>query len=90
MYVIYYSACRITPCNCARFCVVYRLWYVAGKLHRDDDLPAVIADSGFAAWYCHGKLHREDGPAFVAGIERPGFGLRLRDVAHVLSNLHVK
>ena len=33
------------------------------EAHRDDDLPAVIAENGDRGWYQHGKLHRIGGPA---------------------------
>lgn len=43
-----------------------RSWYRDGKLHRDDDLPAVIEADGSQMWYQHGKLHRRgDRPAVV-------------------------
>jgi hypothetical protein len=36
-----------------------RLWFVGDALHRDGDLPAVLAADGTAEWYCHGELHRD-------------------------------
>ena len=39
-----------------------KLWYVNGKLHREDG-PAIEYASGSKQWYINGKLHREDGPA---------------------------
>jgi hypothetical protein len=39
------------------------MWYLNGKLHREDG-PAVIEHtSGTKWWYLKGKLHRKDGPA---------------------------
>jgi len=32
-----------------------------GKLHRDNDLPAVETLDGSKYWYKNGKLHRENG-----------------------------
>ncbi len=42
------------------------MWYQHGKLHRDNDLPAVIYTNGTQMWYQHGKLHRDnDLPAVI-------------------------
>jgi len=39
-------------------------WYDdEGRLHRDNDLPAVIGTNGDMDWYYHGKLNRVTGPA---------------------------
>ena len=39
-------------------------WYHQGKLHRDDDLPAVEWTNGSKEWRVHGKRHRDgDKPA---------------------------
>jgi antitoxin component YwqK of YwqJK toxin-antitoxin module len=35
-------------------------WYQNGKLHRDDDKPAVIFADGTKLWYQNGKLHRDN------------------------------
>ena len=41
-------------------------WYQNGRLHRDNDLPAVIDEDGTQRWYYYGKLHREnDLPAVI-------------------------
>ena len=41
-------------------------WYKEGKLHRENDKPAVIYDEA-KQWYYHGKLHREnDKPAIIS------------------------
>ena len=41
-----------------------KMWYVRGKLHRDNDLPAVIHAIGTKKWYQDGILHRDhDRPA---------------------------
>ena len=39
------------------------IWYKDDKLHRDDDLPAMIWDDGSQFWYRNGEFHRENGPA---------------------------
>lgn len=37
-----------------------------GKLHRDNDLPAVISENGTQMWFQNGKRHRdEDKPAVI-------------------------
>lgn len=42
------------------------IWYSNGKIHRDDDLPAIIFANGLHQWYKNGKLHRDgDKPAHV-------------------------
>jgi len=42
-------------------------WYnKAGKLHRENDLPAVMHEDGSREWYINGKRHREnDMPAII-------------------------
>jgi hypothetical protein len=41
-------------------------WYVDGKLHRDNDQPAVVKIGFVREWYRHGLLHREyDKPAII-------------------------
>ena len=35
-----------------------------GKLHRDDDLPAMTYENGNKYWYKNDKLHRLNGPAY--------------------------
>lgn len=41
-------------------------WFKNRKVHRDNDLPAVIEANGDMLWYQNGKLHREGGkPAVV-------------------------
>lgn len=35
-------------------------WHKDGKLHRDDDLPAVIYDSDYQLWYKEDRLHRDN------------------------------
>ena len=44
-----------------------KCWYdYNGKLHRDDDLPAVIHPEGSKEWYKHGRHHRvDDKPAVI-------------------------
>ena len=38
-------------------------WYQNGKLHRDNDLPAIVLFDGSQSWSQNGKLHRDGGPA---------------------------
>jgi hypothetical protein len=38
---------------------------VFGKLHRENDLPAVITKNGTRYWYQFGIHHRENGPAIT-------------------------
>jgi len=35
------------------------------KFHRNNDLPAIVFDSGQKQWYKQGKIHRETGPAVI-------------------------
>lgn len=35
-------------------------WYCMGKLHRNNDLPAIIESDGSRYWYQHGEKHREN------------------------------
>jgi hypothetical protein len=42
------------------------IWYSHGKIHRDDDLPAIVFANGLHQWYKNGKLHRDgDKPAHI-------------------------
>lgn len=54
-----------------------------GKLHRDNDLPAVVINSGGGRllWFQNGKLHRDNGPAAIyeGGEEWYKNGSRHRD-----------
>ena len=34
-------------------------WFQNGKLHRDNDLPAVVYANGDQIWYQNGKRHRD-------------------------------
>jgi len=36
-----------------------QVWYQNGKLHREDNLPAIIYPDGTQYWYQNGKCHRE-------------------------------
>ena len=60
-----------------------RIWYLNGKQHRDDDLPAVIWSDGSLEWYQYGRRHRDnDQPAFIHKDGRQEwyqYGLRHRD-----------
>jgi hypothetical protein len=41
-------------------------WYLNGKYHRDNDLPAVIYANGDQYWCQNGKCHRDNNlPAFI-------------------------
>lgn len=42
------------------------IWTRGKKLHRDNDLPAVIRTDGTKEWYRDGIKHRENGPARVS------------------------
>lgn len=42
-------------------------WYLGGKLHRGDDLPAVEMANGTKEWWQDGKRHREGG---LPAVER--------------------
>jgi len=43
-----------------------QMWFLAGKLHREGDLPAVIGPNGDQMWFLNGQRHRErDLPAIV-------------------------
>ena len=44
----------------------YVQWFYSGKLHRDNDLPAIVYKNGTQSWYKNGLAHREnDFPAFM-------------------------
>jgi hypothetical protein len=50
------------------FIEVYKtkLWYQNGKLHRENDLPAKINNTGDQFWYKNGERHRDnDFPAVI-------------------------
>lgn len=41
-------------------------WYQNGKIHRDNDLPAVIRPMSYKQWFQHGDIHRDnDKPAAI-------------------------
>jgi hypothetical protein len=43
-------------------------WYVNGKIHRDNDRPAIEYADGYKAWFINGRRHRDyDLPA----VEHP-------------------
>ncbi len=45
-----------------------KVWKQKGKIHRDNDLPAVINNDGTKRWYRNGALHRDnDMPAVIHG-----------------------
>jgi antitoxin component YwqK of YwqJK toxin-antitoxin module len=37
-----------------------KAWFLNGKVHRDNDLPAVENTSGYKGWYKNGEPHREN------------------------------
>ena len=37
-----------------------KTWLTNGKLHRDNDLPALIMQNNTKIWYQHGKIHRNN------------------------------
>ena len=37
-----------------------KFWFSNGKLHRENDLPAIEWSNGTKWWYFNGKLHREN------------------------------
>ena len=37
-----------------------KTWTLFGKLHRINDLPAIMWNTGGSAWYTNGELHRDD------------------------------
>ena len=39
------------------------VWFFNGKLHRENDLPAVEYINGHKEWYLNDERHREDGAA---------------------------
>jgi len=41
-------------------------WYLNGKRHRENDLPAIISSNDTREWFLNGKKHREnDLPAII-------------------------
>ena len=43
-----------------------KIWLTNGKLHRDNDLPAILWSDGTCSWYQNGETHRDnDKPAFI-------------------------
>jgi hypothetical protein len=47
-------------------CNGYLCWRDAEmRLHRSDDLPAIVEQNGGMGWYSHGRPHRLAGPAIV-------------------------
>ncbi len=52
--------------------IVTQYWYQCGRLHRDNNRPAVTEDGAGINWCKNGMNHRTDGPAviFCTGEER--------------------
>lgn len=46
-----------------------KYWFLNGKIHRNNDLPAIENANGSKYWHLNGRLHKETGPAieFVNG-----------------------
>ncbi len=66
-----------TPVVCFLFLSNTKTRYKDGKVHRDDDLPAVICYiENYQVWYQNGVLHRNDGtlPAIIRTDYRAWFG----------------
>ena len=43
-----------------------QVWKKNGRIHRDDDKPAVVSKSGDQCWWVDGQRHRDgDKPAVV-------------------------
>ncbi len=40
-------------------------WRLNGKLHRDNDEPAVIKHHGRFEWWYNDQRHRNNGPAII-------------------------
>ena len=40
-------------------------WYKETRLHRDDDMPAILYANGRQVWFKDGRIHRYNGPAIV-------------------------
>ena len=55
-----FTECRVDQYGIQR-------WYLNGKLHRDNDKPAIIYQNGTQYWYFNGKIHRDnDKPAIIS------------------------
>ena len=42
-----------------------KYWCYNGKIHREDDLPAVECSDGFTGWSIHGEIHRIGAPSII-------------------------
>lgn len=40
-------------------------WRYEGKLHREEDAPAIVSTQGTLAYFKHGNLHRVGSPAII-------------------------
>jgi len=50
-------------------------WRMNGRLHRDNDQPAVIYPDGTQEWISNGRLHRDDDqPAYIDPREHKNGG----------------
>ena len=48
-------------------------WYLVNRLHRENDLPAIIQANGTQEWWLNGQRHREnDLPAVITPVEVKG------------------
>jgi hypothetical protein len=52
-----------------RYCDGYSSWYKDGKLHRNNDLPAIICN-GYKEWRIHGMIHRDND---LPAVEFPNY-----------------
>jgi hypothetical protein len=44
-------------------------WYKDQKLHREDDLPAILYSDGHRSWYKNNELYRINGQAPAIGAD---------------------
>ncbi|RTK97791.1 MAG: hypothetical protein EKK64_00890 [Neisseriaceae bacterium] len=63
----------------ARVDVDRSVWYRFGKIHRDNDFPAVVHTNGSKEWFYHGLRHRE-GDLPAAELKAPHVGVTTTDV----------
>ena len=57
---------RLRFCNSYECRHGHQYWYRNGKLHRDNDLPAIIYSNGTCVWFQNGRKYREgDQPAAI-------------------------
>ena len=68
-YSVEYGKIHVSEDQLAILVLAYKgnqYWYQNGKLHRDNDMPAVICVNGSQEWYQNGNYHRNnDMPAVI-------------------------